>query len=48
MFGMITQMRLSVGAMGLAISSAATEVAFAYAAERRQGGQPGSPPRCAT
>lgn len=43
MFVMITQMRLSVGAMGLGIASAAADVAIAYAAERRQGGPPGSP-----
>lgn len=43
MFVMITQMRLSVGAMGLGISSAAADIAIAYAAERRQGGPPGAP-----
>lgn len=43
MFVMITQMRLSVGAMGLGIASAAADVAIAYAGERRQGGAPGTP-----
>jgi 3-(methylthio)propanoyl-CoA dehydrogenase len=43
MFVMITQMRLSVGAMGLGIASAAADLAIAYASERRQGGPPGAP-----
>lgn len=43
MFVMITQMRLAVGAMGLAIGSASADLAFVYAAERRQGDRPGAP-----
>ena len=40
LFVMIANMRLAVGAMGLGIASAAADVAFAYAAERKQGGKP--------
>ena len=43
MFVMITQMRLAVSAMGLGIACAASDVALAYARERRQGGKPGEP-----
>jgi len=43
MFVMITQMRLAVSAMGLGIACAASDVALAYARERRQGGSPGDP-----
>jgi alkylation response protein AidB-like acyl-CoA dehydrogenase len=43
MFVMITQMRLAVSAMGLGIACAASDVALAYARERRQGGKPGDP-----
>ena len=43
MFVMITQMRLAVSAMGLGIACAASDVALAYARERRQGGKPGAP-----
>jgi alkylation response protein AidB-like acyl-CoA dehydrogenase len=43
MFVMITQMRLAVSAMGLGIACAASDVALAYARERRQGGNPGDP-----
>jgi alkylation response protein AidB-like acyl-CoA dehydrogenase len=39
MFAMIANMRLSVGAMGLGIASAACDTAWAYARERRQGGR---------
>jgi alkylation response protein AidB-like acyl-CoA dehydrogenase len=39
MFAMIANMRLSVGAMGLGIASAACDIAFVYARERRQGGR---------
>ncbi len=38
MFVMITNMRLSVGAQGLGIASAAADTALAYARDRRQGG----------
>jgi len=44
LFRMITIMRLSVGAQGLGIATAASEAALAYAAERRQGGRPDAPP----
>jgi 3-(methylthio)propanoyl-CoA dehydrogenase len=40
LFVMIANMRLAVGAMGLGIASAASDVALAYAAERKQGGRP--------
>ena len=40
LFVMIANMRLAVGAMGLGIASAAADVAFAYAGERKQGGKP--------
>ncbi len=43
MFVMITQMRLAVGAMGLGIASAAVDIAYDYAGQRRQGGPPGNP-----
>ncbi|PZO05954.1 MAG: acyl-CoA dehydrogenase [Alphaproteobacteria bacterium] len=43
MFVMITQMRLAVGAMGLGMAGAASDIADAYARERRQGGKPGAP-----
>ncbi|PTS75792.1 acyl-CoA dehydrogenase [Sphingomonas sp. HMWF008] len=43
MFVMITQMRLAVGAMGLGMASAASDIAHGYAQERRQGGAPGNP-----
>jgi hypothetical protein len=39
LFVMITNMRLATGVMGLAIASRATEIAYGYAAERKQGGQ---------
>lgn len=39
MFVMITNMRMSVGAMGLGIASGAADVALAYAQERKQGGR---------
>lgn len=38
LFVMITNMRLSAGVQGLGIAAACTDVARAYAAERRQGG----------
>jgi hypothetical protein len=38
MFVMITQMRIAVGAMGLGIASASTDLARRYAADRIQGG----------
>lgn len=38
MFVMITNMRLSVGAMGLGIAAGAADVARSYAQERKQGG----------
>jgi len=44
MFVMITNMRLSVGAMGLGIAAGATDVARSYAEERRQGGSGKAPP----
>ncbi|WP_298283511.1 acyl-CoA dehydrogenase family protein [Novosphingobium sp.] len=43
MFVMITNMRLSVGVQGLGIASAAADVAWGYAAERKQGGPPAAP-----
>ena len=44
LFTMITTMRLMVAVQGLAVAGAATDVAFAYARERRQGGPPAEPP----
>ena len=38
LFVMITNMRLATGVMGLAVASRAAEIAHAYAADRRQGG----------
>ncbi len=43
MFVMIANMRLSVGAGGLGLASGATDTAWAYAQERRQGGPVGAP-----
>ena len=43
MFVMITQMRLAVGAMGLGIAASSCDLAWDYAAERKQGGAPGAP-----
>jgi alkylation response protein AidB-like acyl-CoA dehydrogenase len=43
MFVMISQMRLSVGIMGLGIASGCLDTALKYAEERRQGGKPGAP-----
>lgn len=40
LFVMIANMRLAVGAMGLGIAWSAVDAAFAYAAERKQGGKP--------
>ena len=39
MFTMITNMRISTGAMGLGIASGPADIALAYAQERRQGGR---------
>ena len=39
MFTMITNMRISTGAMGLGIASGPADIALAYAKERRQGGR---------
>ena len=44
LFPMIALMRLSTACQGLGIASAATDIAEAYAAERRQGGPPDRPP----
>ena len=44
LFTMIAVMRLMVSVQGLAAASAASDVAFAYAEERRQGGRPDAPP----
>jgi alkylation response protein AidB-like acyl-CoA dehydrogenase len=44
LFVMIVNMRLAVGAMGIGIADACTDVARAYAAERRQGGSPAPVP----
>lgn len=44
MFTMITNMRLSVGSMGLGIAQGALDVAMRYAGERRQGGPRDAPP----
>lgn len=43
MFVMISQMRLSVGIMGLGIAAGCVDTALSYAEERRQGGKPGAP-----
>ena len=43
MFVMITNMRICVGAMGLGIAQASRDMAFSYAAERRQGGREETP-----
>ncbi len=43
MFVMITQMRLAVGVMGLGMAGASSDLALAYAEDRRQGGKPGAP-----
>lgn len=43
LFVMITNMRLSVGVQGLGIASACGDVAFGYAADRRQGGSGATP-----
>lgn len=44
LFSMITMMRLQVACQGLAAAARATQIAEAYAAERRQGGHPAEPP----
>ena len=44
LFTMITTMRLMVSVQGLSIAGGATDVALAYAEERRQGGRPEAPP----
>ena len=44
MFRMIEMMRLQTACQGLAISQRATRLAAAYAAERKQGGEPAAPP----
>lgn len=44
LFVMITNMRLAVGAMGLGIADGCTDLARGYAAERKQGGNPGPVP----
>ena len=44
LFAMIGRMRISVGSQGAAIAAACTDLATAYAAERRQGGPPDMPP----
>lgn len=44
LFTMITMMRLQVACQGLAAAARATDIAEAYAAERRQGGAPTEPP----
>jgi acyl-CoA dehydrogenase len=41
MFTMMNEARLSIGLQGVAIAEAATQQAFAYACERRQGRPPG-------
>jgi alkylation response protein AidB-like acyl-CoA dehydrogenase len=43
LFTMIATMRLMVSVQGLAVAGAATDVALAYAEERRQGGRPDAP-----
>ncbi|WP_373353612.1 acyl-CoA dehydrogenase family protein [Pseudoroseicyclus sp. CXY001] len=44
LFAMIELMRLQTGVQGLGLATAAAELAEAYAAERRQGGDPAAPP----
>ncbi|MDO9712754.1 acyl-CoA dehydrogenase family protein [Paracraurococcus lichenis] len=44
LFAMIAAMRLGVAAQGAAVAGRAAEIAEAYARERRQGGDPGTPP----
>ena len=44
LFTMIIGMRLSVGSQGAGIAGAAAALAWRYAAERRQGGHPDTPP----
>src|SRR5919199_3247543 len=44
MFTMMNNARLAVGIQGVAIAERATQQAFAYARERRQGRAPGTPP----
>lgn len=44
LFTMIIGMRLSVGSQGAGIAGAANDLAWAYAAERKQGGRPDQPP----
>ena len=44
LFTMIVRMRISVGSQGAAIAGACADLAIQYAAERRQGGPPSSPP----
>ncbi|MBM1221315.1 acyl-CoA dehydrogenase family protein [Ponticoccus sp. SC2-23] len=44
LFTMITMMRLQVACQGLAAAARATDIAEAYAADRRQGGAPTEPP----
>jgi 3-(methylthio)propanoyl-CoA dehydrogenase len=44
MFTMITNMRLTVGAMGLGIAQGALDVGLRYASERKQGGPRDAPP----
>lgn len=44
LFVMITNMRLAAGVQGLALASAAADLAIVYAGERRQGGVMSAPP----
>ncbi|MBB3927408.1 hypothetical protein GGR43_003137 [Sphingobium jiangsuense] len=44
LFTMIIRMRISVGSQGAALANAASDLAWGYAAERRQGGRPDQPP----
>ncbi len=44
LFVMITNMRLSAGVQGIGLAALSADVAFAYAAERRQGGPGSAPP----
>jgi len=44
LFTMIIRMRISVGSQGAAITNAASDLAWGYAAERKQGGKPDQPP----
>lgn len=44
LFTMIVRMRISVGSQGAALANAASDLAWGYAAERRQGGKPDQPP----